>query len=71
MIEKIKKSWRSWTIWFNGLMAVTIPSIPMLADQIPQLQPFLSASLYQWLGGVIVAANIALRFKTHKSLAEK
>lgn len=71
MIEKLKGTWRSWTIWFNGLMAVVIPGLPMLQDSFPQLQPFIPGNLYQYLGGVIVAANIVLRFKTNKSLADK
>jgi hypothetical protein len=70
-MNKIRNAWRSWTIWFNGIMAVTIPALPLLADQIPQMQPFLSPALYQWIGGLIVLANIALRFKTNSSLADK
>lgn len=71
MIDKLKNAWRSWTIWFNGVMALAIPAMPTLADQIPQLQPYLTPTLYQWLGGLVVAANILLRFKTNKSLADK
>lgn len=71
MIDKLKNAWRSWTIWFNATMALAIPAMPAIADQIPQLQPYLSPALYQWLGGLVVAANILLRFKTNKSLADK
>jgi hypothetical protein len=70
-MDKIKGMYKSLTIWVNGIAAVIIPSLPMLADSIPQMQPYLTPSLYQWIGGIVVALNIALRFKTNKSLADK
>lgn len=70
-MNKIKGMYKSLTIWVNGILAVVIPSLPMLADSIPQMQPYLTPSLYQWIGGGVVVLNIALRFRTSTSLADK
>lgn len=68
---KIEGMWKSLTIWFNGLMAIVIPGLPMLKDSFPDLQPYLPAHLYQWIIGLLIVANILLRFRTTKSLADK
>lgn len=70
-IDKLAGCKRSMTVWFNSVAAVLIPSLPMFGDSIPQLQPYLTPSLYQWIGGVVVFANIALRFKTKTALENK
>jgi len=69
--DKLAGAKRSLTVWLNGIAGVVIPSLPMLGDSIPQLQPYLTPSLYQWIGGVVVFANIALRFKTKTALENK
>ena len=70
-INKLAGAKRSLTIWINGLVGVVIPSLPMLGESIPQMQPYLTPSLYQWIGGLVVFANIALRFKTKTGLENK
>ena len=71
MMDKLKKAWKSVVIWFNSISAAVIAGLPMLGDSVPQMQPYLTPGLYQWIGGMIIFANIALRFKTNKSLADK
>lgn len=70
-MDKLKKVWKSAVIWFNSIAAAVISGLPMLGDSIPQMHPYLTPHLYQWIGGVIIFANIVLRFKTHQSLADK
>lgn len=71
MKEKINGMLRSWVIWFNGLMAMFVAGLPMLQDALPQLVPFADDVLYKRVGLFVVVANMLLRFKTHKSLADK
>lgn len=71
MTDKIKGMLRSWVIWFNGLMALIVAGLPMLQDALPQLIPFADEGLYKRVGLFVVVANMLLRFKTHKSLADK
>lgn len=70
-MNHIKNAWKSLTIWFNGVSAMVISGMPMLSDTFPQMQPYMTPQFYQWVGGIVVASNILLRFKTCKSLAEK
>lgn len=71
MMDKLKGAWRSMTIWFNSAAAVVVPGLPMLRDEFPQLQPYIPDHLYQYALGLIIVANIALRFKTNVDLAAK
>lgn len=71
MKAKIQGMLKSWVIWFNGLMAVTVAGLPALQDALPQLLPFADDVLYKRVGLFVVLANMLLRFKTHKSLDEK
>lgn len=70
-IDKLAGAKRSLTVWFNGVVGVVVPSLPMLGDNIPAMQPYLTQHLYQWIGGIVVFANIALRFKTTQPLENK
>lgn len=69
--SKLKGAWKSYTIWFNSVGIALLSGLPAVADAIPQMQAFLPEDLYRVIGGVIVGANILLRFKTSKSLDEK
>ena len=71
-VANLKNSWKSKTIWANAISAALISALPYIAQELlPQLKPFLDASLYQKLGLAIVIMNFALRFVTNKSLAQK
>ncbi len=65
------KAHKSMTIWFNGVMAAAVVALPMLQEQMPQLQEYLPASLYHYGMGALIVGNIVLRFKTNGALAEK
>lgn len=69
--RRIRGCKRSLTVWFNGAMAAAVLMLPVAQDAFPQMQTYLGADLYRWMMGVIVAANILLRFKTTVDLAEK
>jgi hypothetical protein len=71
MLEKIKKSWKSWTIWFNGIALAIIAGLPSVQEAVPQLQPYVDAKLYKQVMVAVIAANILLRFKTNKPLEAK
>lgn len=62
---------RSWTIWFNSVLGTLLAFWPYLADNITTLQPYMSLTVYHWLGGILVAGNLALRFKTNNALKDK
>lgn len=66
---------RSWTLWFNGILLALLPfasDILLLLPQIlPEIQPYMPANAYEFMGKVVVIGNILLRFRTTKPLAEK
>lgn len=68
---RIKNAWRSVTIWFNGVAGSVMVVLPTAQDSLPQLQSYLPHNFYQWMMGIVVAANIVLRFRTTKDLADK
>ena len=68
---KLKGARKSITIWANALAAGAVAALPYAADQLPQLQPYIGADLYQRLGLVIVVGNMILRFRTSQGLHEK
>ena len=70
-IAKLNNAWRSWTIWLNSLMAITMLSLPDLQQSFPQLQTYLPEHIYKYAMLVIISANIILRFKTVQDLAVK
>ena len=70
-IEKLKGAWRSKTIWFNTLVGIVIAGIPIVQETLPQLAPFIPAQFYQYGMGVMIVANMILRFVTTQSLAAK
>lgn len=62
---------KSWVIWFNTLGFTLVELVTYAHDSFQELQPYVPADLYKWLGLVLVLGNLVLRFKTNKSLAEK
>ena len=70
-IAKLDNAWRSWTIWVNSVLAIIMLALPSLQDSFPQLQSYLPEHIYKYAMLVIIAANIALRFKTVQDLALK
>lgn len=75
MMNTIKGMRKSLTLWFN---AVLLSASPFLYDvlayavaELPKLQEFMPENHYKTMMFLVTGANIALRFKTTKSLAEK
>ena len=71
MLDKIRGAGRSAVIWLNGIMLAAFPLVEMAKDALPDLGQYLAPGAYKWIGLFVVVANIALRFKTSKSLADK
>ncbi len=67
----LKGALRSFTIWFNALMAIAVTALPVAQDSFPQLQDYLPTNLYHWAMGALIVGNLLLRVKTNCSLAEK
>jgi len=68
---KLRGAWRSLTIWFNSVSLTLFAVLPTAQDAFPQMQAYLPEHLYKWGMGIVIAANIALRFKTASDLADK
>lgn len=71
MIDKLKNSWKSWTIWFNAFASAILLGLPSAQDAFPQIQSYLPANVYKYAMGALILGNILLRFKTNKSLSDK
>lgn len=70
-LAKLENSWRSATIWVNTAFASLLIFLPDLQAAFPQLQGYLPEGTYKYLMGLIIAANILLRFRTTMALDEK
>lgn len=71
MLAKLRKAWKSWTIWFNSTVLAVVAFLPDLTTSLPQAQEFLTPDTYRALGLAVLVINLALRFKTSTSLAQK
>lgn len=72
---RLKNSWKSLTVWFNGIMIAMLPFADHIAavmmDWMPQLTPYLGETLAKNVGLFVVVMNILLRFRTKSDLAQK
>lgn len=72
---RLKNMWKSWTMWFNAIFLAMWPFADHIANTmltwLPQLTPYLSENLAKNVGLAVVVANIILRFRTTKDLADK
>lgn len=71
MKESLQGALKSATVWFNTVVLAAIPALEYAKEVLPDIQLYLGADSYKLAGLVILIANIALRFKTTKPLAEK
>lgn len=69
--KKIKKSYKSMTIWLNGILLAALPVVEYARDNLQEVQQFLPDNIYRSMGLAVVVLNIALRFRTDKGLHEK
>lgn len=68
---KILGMWKSWTIWFNALIAGLLPMLDYAQSNLPVLQGVLPQHIYTYAFVATVVGNIVLRFKTIEGLADK
>lgn len=68
---KLAGAWKSWTVWFNGIVLIVVPLLPVLADNLPQFQPYIPANLFKYAMLAVLVGNVALRFKTTTGLEQK
>lgn len=68
---RIRGMHRSLTIWFNTTVGTIIVLLPVAESSFPSLQDYVPHNVYQWGMGIVIAANIALRFHTVTDLANK
>lgn len=68
---RLRNAWKSLTIWCNLAFANLMLLLPVAQDSFPALREYIPADIYQVMMGVVVAANIALRFKTTTDLKDK
>ena len=75
MLDKITNSWRSATIWFNGIVLAALPFAGQISqgisDNLPLVFPYIGGNILKYLAIFILVANIALRFKTTQPLESK
>jgi hypothetical protein len=69
--DKLIGAKRSAVIWFNGLMGVALIGLPVLEENLPQLQGIIPDQWYKYIMGAVIVANILLRFKTKLALENK
>ena len=77
--EDAKQAWKSWTIWFHGILAAIsslLLSLPIdsVISYMPQFQPYLEDVLFKniMVGLIVInGISVALRFKTTKRLSDK
>jgi hypothetical protein len=67
----IKGAYKSLTMWINAAFAVVVKNWDDIMQSYPQLGQYMNADHFKYLAGSIIVANIMLRFKTNKSLADK
>jgi len=67
----IKGAFKSFTIWFNGIMAAALALVPAASAMLPQLQGAVPDQVYKWLMLTTIIGNFVLRVKTDKPLHEK
>lgn len=70
-VAKLHGAKRSFTICINSIFAVIVIILPEAQLSFPAMQSYLPHDVYRWLMGVIIAANLVLRFKTVADLKDK
>jgi hypothetical protein len=71
LIERLKNSWLSLTMWFNASLATIWLFLPELTSTLPVLQDYLDGDYYKKLMLLAIIGNMILRVKTTQDLANK
>lgn len=70
-MKSIKNMWKSWVIWFNGLLAFILTLSDYVISVFPQIEPYIPEGKAKQFILFVNVINLALRFKTNKPLSEK
>lgn len=70
-MDKLRKAWRSKTIWFNTILLAGLPVFELLQLVLPEMQDYVPANIYKIMGTVAVVGNTVLRFMTSQPLEHK
>lgn len=68
---KLSGAYKSWVIWFNGLLGSLAVAVPAISDALPQLRHYIPDNTYSAITALLVVGNLILRFKTDKPLEDK
>ncbi len=68
---KFKNSYKSLTIWLNGLLLVITPYLDLAQQYLPGIQEYVSGNIYKYLIIAVIVLNLLLRFRTKNSLSDK
>lgn len=71
LIERLKRSWLSLTIWFNASLATVWLFLPELTSTLPAVKEYLDGDVYKKLMLLAIVGNMILRVKTTQDLANK
>lgn len=71
LIERLKKSWLSLTMWFNASLATVWLFLPELTSTLPAVREYLDGDVYKKLMLLAIIGNMILRVKTTQDLANK
>lgn len=71
IIERLKNSWLSLTMWFNASLGTVWLFLPELTSTLPALQEYLDGDSYKKLMLLAIIGNMILRVKTTQDLASK
>ena len=71
LIERLKKSWLSLTMWFNASLATVWLFLPELTSTLPAVKEYLDGDVYKKLMLLAIIGNMILRVKTTQDLANK
>jgi hypothetical protein len=55
----------------NAVLAAMAPGLDFAQTQLPILRDYLPANIYAWAFGIIIVANIIMRFRTKEPLEHK
>jgi hypothetical protein len=67
----IRKSYKSVTIWFNGVLTFAVAAFLEFQDSIPALKEYVGESTFKYLMLATLIVNFILRFKTKSALRDK
>lgn len=71
MLAKLKNSYKSVVVWFNGMGLSLLYFWDQIHDSLPELQQYVPDNVYKKIGLTLLIGNLVLRFKTGKPLEEK